>query len=40
MPILASLLTMFAVLGARVAVERSKYFQEHAKTLPQLPLGL
>jgi hypothetical protein len=40
MPILAMLLTLTIVLGTRVAIEQSDYFQTHAKNLPPMPLGL
>jgi hypothetical protein len=40
MPILASLLAVWAVLGVRLALERSSMIQDHAKSLPPLPLGL
>ena len=40
MPILASVLAVLAVVGVRLALERSRFIQEHAKSLPPLPLGL
>ncbi len=40
MSILASMFAVLAVVGVRLALEQSRHFQEHAKTLPQLPLGL
>ena len=40
MPILAMLLTLTVVVGARLALEQSDYFRQHAKSLPPIPLGL
>ena len=40
MSMLAVLLTLTVVLGARLAIERSDYFQKHAKRLPPIPIGL
>ena len=40
MSFVALLLAVLTVVTVRWAVTRSKYFQEHAKDLPQIPLGL
>ena len=40
MPILAMLLTLTIVVGARLALEQSDYFQKHAKRLSPIPIGL
>ena len=40
MPILAMLLALTVVVGIRLALEQSDFFQQHAKRLPPIPLGL
>jgi len=40
MPILAMLLTLTVAVGIRLALEQSDFFQQHAKLLPPIPLGL
>ena len=39
MSIAASLLAVLVWVAAKMTAVRSKYFQEHAKDLPQVPLG-
>jgi hypothetical protein len=40
MSILTALLTVLIVVGVRLTLEQSSYFQKHAKDLPPMPLGL
>ncbi|WP_268885434.1 hypothetical protein [Belnapia mucosa] len=40
MPILTTLLAVLIVVGVRLTLEQSRYFQNHAKDLPPMPLGL
>ena len=43
MSILIALLAVLAIIvliGVRLTVARSKYYQEHTKDLPPIPLGL
>jgi hypothetical protein len=40
MSIFALLLTLTVVLGIRLAIEQSDYFQKHAKRIPPIPIGL
>jgi hypothetical protein len=40
MPIFAMLLALTTIVGIRLALEQSDFFQRHAKRLPPIPLGL
>jgi hypothetical protein len=40
MSIFAVFLTLTVVLGIRLAIEQSDYFQKHAKRIPPMPIGL